>query len=107
MNRLKIRAMRPSHFMNMAFIEIYGTTPDGRYVVSGTSITELKENEAIVVDPMALLSRADAQGLIDDLWNCGLRPAEGSGSEGSLAATQRHLADMRTIVGSKLNIELK
>jgi hypothetical protein len=39
------------------------------------------------------------------LWNCGLRPTEGSGSAGSLAATQRHLDDMRTVAFHKLGIK--
>lgn len=38
-----------------------------------------------------------AQGLMDELWRCGLRPTEGTGSAGSLAATERHLADMQRI----------
>lgn len=39
-----------------------------------------------------------AQFLMDRLWECGLRPTEGSGSAGSLAATQKHLEDMRALV---------
>lgn len=39
-----------------------------------------------------------AQALMDDLWLCGIRPSEGSGSAGALAATQKHLEDMRTLV---------
>jgi hypothetical protein len=46
-----------------------------------------------------------AQQLMDDIWECGLRPSEGTGSAGSLAATQRHLDDMRKIVFHKLNIK--
>ena len=38
------------------------------------------------------------QVLMDDLWNCGLRPSEGTGSAGSLKATQEHLKDMRQLV---------
>jgi hypothetical protein len=50
------------------------------------------------VDPTFCLSMDDAQALMDDLWHAGLRPTEGSGSAGALAATQRHLEDMRTLV---------
>lgn len=39
--------------------------------------------------------------LIDDLWTAGLRPTEGAGSAGALAATQRHLQDMRALVFDK------
>lgn len=39
-----------------------------------------------------------AQELMDSLWTAGIRPTEGSGSAGSLAATERHLADMQKLV---------
>ena len=51
--------------------------------------------------PMCTLSTKEAQSLIDSLWDCGLRPSEGSGSAGALAATQKHLEDMRTLVFKK------
>lgn len=47
--------------------------------------------------PALSLTMQDAQDLIDQLWRCGLRPSEGSGSAGALAATQLHLKDMQTI----------
>lgn len=50
--------------------------------------------------PLTLTYQA-AQKLIDDLWNCGLRPGEGSGSAGALKATQGHLEDMRKLVFEK------
>lgn len=47
--------------------------------------------------PTFQLTNEEAQDLIDDLWRCGLRPTEGTGSAGSLKATQNHLEDMRTL----------
>jgi hypothetical protein len=44
-----------------------------------------------------LLSENAVQRLMDELWNIGYRPSEGSGSAGALAATQRHLDDMRKL----------
>jgi hypothetical protein len=35
---------------------------------------------------------------MDELWHAGIRPTEGAGSAGAMAATQRHLEDMRTLV---------
>lgn len=49
-------------------------------------------------DPAITLQPDQAQALIDELWRTGLRPTEGTGSAGSLAATERHLADMRALV---------
>jgi len=53
--------------------------------------------------PALVLDKTKAQQLMDDLWTCGLRPSEGTGSAGALAAVTRHLEDMRTLVfkGSK------
>lgn len=39
-----------------------------------------------------------AQELMDDLWQCGLRPSEGTGSAGAMRAVERHLEDMRRLV---------
>lgn len=47
--------------------------------------------------PTISISSQDAQDLMDDLWRCGLRPTEGVGSIGQLAATERHLTDMQAI----------
>jgi len=41
---------------------------------------------------------------MDSLWDCGLRPSEGTGSAGALSATQKHLDDMRKIVFKKLGL---
>lgn len=45
--------------------------------------------------PTLSLQPCAAEQLMDQLWDCGLRPSEGSGSAGAMAATQLHLADMR------------
>ena len=57
--------------------------------------------------PTMTLDPQAAQLLMDQLWSVGLRPTEGTGSAGSLAATQHHLADMRRIAFAGLNIEVK
>ena len=49
-------------------------------------------------EPTLSIPTEDAQTLMDDLWQAGLRPTEGTGSAGSLAATERHLKDMRRLV---------
>ena len=57
-----------------------------------------KQDRNQVVPAFLEVENDEAQQLMDTLWECGLRPTEGSGSAGSLAATQRHLEDMRTLV---------
>ncbi len=51
----------------------------------------------VIDTPTLSLNNHQAQNLIDELWRCGLRPSEGSGSAGMLAATERHLTDMKKI----------
>lgn len=57
-----------------------------------------KEDEGLVPMPTLQLKIQEAQELVDALWAAGVRPTEGIGSSGSLAATQKHLEDMRHIV---------
>lgn len=51
----------------------------------------------VLPEPTISLSDDEAQQAIDELWRAGFRPTEGTGSAGSLAATQAHLSDMRKI----------
>ena len=51
-----------------------------------------------IAQPQLELNTSDAQSLMDQLWACGLRPTEGSGSAGALSAVQAHLADFRRLV---------
>jgi len=70
--------------------------------VYGTSLP----NDGTTPEPSMQLSPEAAQQLMDQLWQAGLRPTEGTGSAGSLAATQKHLDDMRAIVGQQLGVNL-
>ena len=54
-----------------------------------------------ISDPLFRLDYTQSQALIDNLWDCGLRPSEGSGSAGAMKATQNHLEDMRKLAGVK------
>lgn len=60
-----------------------------------------------IPDPTIKLTRDECQQLMDELWKVGLRPSEGSGSAGSLAATERHLKDMQTIAFKMLEAPLR
>lgn len=54
-----------------------------------------RDHKSGPLDPFLRLELSEAQELMDCLWTAGLRPAEGRGSAGSLAATERHLSDMQ------------
>lgn len=57
--------------------------------------------------PMLTLFERDAevalQSLMDQLWAAGVRPAD-VGTAGHLAATTKHLEDMRAIAFSKMEV---
>ena len=55
-------------------------------------------------EPAMRIDYASAQRMMDQLWLVGLRPSEGTGSAGALSATEKHLADMRTIAFKALEI---
>ncbi len=57
-------------------------------------------------EPTFRLNPEAAQQLMDALWDCGIRPTEGKGSAGQMAATERHLKDMRAFVFNSLKIPL-
>lgn len=73
-------------------------TNDGRYSYAQPLVYSEKA-EGQILEPVVELIGEEAQQLMDELWSAGLRPTEGAGSAGSLAATERHLKDMRTLLG--------
>lgn len=70
---------------------------DGTRLVALPLKFEPLQDRLIITDPTIRMSLDQAQRLMDELWNCGLRPSEGTGSAGALAATQKHLEDMQAI----------
>ena len=65
--------------------------------VVAARVTMIPHESGTMIEPMMRLEIQQAQQLMDELWQCGLRPTEGTGSAGSLAATERHLKDMQTV----------
>lgn len=59
------------------------------------------------INPLISVNENEAQKLMDQMWSVGIRPSNGEGSVGQLAATENHLNDMRSIVakytGTKLS----
>lgn len=62
-------------------------------------LTEEEQNKEC---PSTMQLRPDeAQQFMDELWRVGIRPADGAGSVGQMAATEKHLEDMRRLVFSE------
>lgn len=75
-------------------------------LVQNFEVRRIEEHECVRQDVAPLhIDRAGAQVLMDDLWNCGIRPTDGAGTAGSMRATEKHLEDMRAIVFQKMEIQ--
>lgn len=99
MNDIEIRLARDWYFdgvRGVIFKTEWESTMPKRYVATDFLWQVVEEGQR--VDPVFDLEMTKAQKLMDNLWECGLRPTEGAGSAGSLAATQRHLEDIRALL---------
>lgn len=87
-------------------LHAYARLPDGRVAIQEQCITfrSLTQEEASQVPraPLLHLSKESLQSLIDQLWQLGIRPTEGHGSTGQLAATERHLEHTTRLLDSTL-----
>ena len=104
---LEIRAFRQEFRSKgiAVFIDDVPASPDQKYL--SAKPLEFRERELFETNdgpPTVTLKGNAAQILMDDLWDCGLRPSEGTGSAGQLAAVQNHLADFKAILFHKLRI---
>lgn len=70
---------------------------NGKFGVFQAPVVQFIE-DGDVIEPFMHMSISDAQTLMNQLWHCGVRPSDGTGSTGQLAATERHLADMQRLV---------
>lgn len=93
---LEARAQRDIYHDAVALLLFHVDINGIRSRVKPLELERVTENNTYY-GPTVYLAMSTAQQLMDQLWECGLRPTEGTGSAGALAATQGHLADMRTI----------
>jgi hypothetical protein len=92
-------------FGNRLHIFVTGRVKSGSIVAQPAMFVERPEDSGEVILPMLNISMEEGQRLMDELWGCGLRPTEGSGSAGSLASTERHLKDMQAIAFGLLSLD--
>ena len=77
---------------------------ENKVSVATEIVMETKDKSHYALAPLFSLSIDNAQELMDNLWQCGLRPTEGTGSAGSLKATQDHLKDLQSFVNRLLSM---
>ncbi len=90
------------HVTNEMFsrkVQIYAVTDDGKKALEPLTVTEVDLPEgAMVTTPMLSLNKAEAQNLINSMYEAGLRPQDGSGAIAHIEAVKYHLEDMRKLV---------
>jgi hypothetical protein len=106
---LKIKCARPPFSMDghVEFLMIDRDEDGKRAVVKNLTLETVEQGAYL--HPTGTLDQQSAQELMDNLWECGFRPSEGTGSAGAMAATEKHLADMRNItkgVMKKIGVEI-
>jgi hypothetical protein len=93
---LHFRAQKRIWDDSIAIYLLDKSIPDRLGIVTDYIFTALKPGQMYPETPLRVSITA-AQELMDNLWECGLRPSEGSGSAGALLATQSHLKDMQSL----------
>ena len=108
---MSIGNIKPIEFMARREEWDFGISLYSRQVTVGNGfylaqplMYEKIDQPGLIAEPFARLEIQAAQQLMDELWQCGLRPSEGTGSAGSLKATQDHLSDMQKTVYKSLKI---
>jgi hypothetical protein len=86
-------------------IAIFARVKQGeKYFYPKPTVWEEQGGGLSVDEPLLILATEDAQRLIDELWQAGLRPTQGKQSEGVMSAQASHLEDMRALAFAKLNV---
>ncbi len=93
-------------FGDTAEVYMHGRSPDGRRAIPARAqLEQLAPDDPRLdmhMEPFIRLKHDDLQRLMDALWHAGIRPSEGQGSAGQLAAVQAHLKDMQDITQKTL-----
>jgi hypothetical protein len=96
---IKIRAFKqPWDNGIRLYILDYSIFPKSKGICTNLTFETIEEGAAYPDSAAIPLDNTSTQSLMDMLWDCGFRPSEGSGSAGAMAATKKHLEDMRTLV---------
>lgn len=85
-NRLRVRVSK-DEFGEWVQLRFYKRGQDKLEIVSDV-VWELIDDTIYPGPTPFQLTGVDAQSLMDQLWDTGIRPTEGKGSAGSLAATE-------------------
>jgi hypothetical protein len=97
--------IKPSYMGRYFDIQLYRTHDKYTDVIVGLEIETFNHYEEEPGESLGIgFSPLQMQALIDCLWKAGFRPTEGSGSAGSLAATQEHLKTVQDVMNRTLTL---
>lgn len=92
--------------VNAGDTECIGSTAvRGRGYIEDCLMSQVATTDHVIIKPFLTLTAEQAQQIVDAFWKAGIQPSNGAGSVGQLAATERHLADIRKIAFKKLDIK--
>lgn len=88
----------PEYWDGELRISYYERQDEKTFVAVEWKMVELPQYQMLPDGAARTIPVEAAQSLMNELWECGIRPAQGAGSAGQLSATLAHLEDMRTLV---------
>jgi hypothetical protein len=98
LHEMPFRFIGEKHLARGCGMKLYGVRDRGQTFEALTCSTPIPVEDGTEAPVWVTLRDEEAQSLMDALWNTGVRPSNGEGSVGQLAATEAHLADMRALV---------
>jgi len=101
----RIAARRTDISLGADKIKLYYVEKTDQTFRAAAQIPTEEVSQGASVPSFLELDQNMAQKLMDDLWDCGLRPTEGTGSAGAMAAVENHLNDLRKITFATIGIE--
>lgn len=84
--------------ISMLFVKRFVNDSNESIAVAEPMLFKKVEEHGVRHPPTIELRIDEATALMDDLWRCGIRPSNGDGSVGEIAAVRNHLADMQKLV---------
>jgi len=94
--QMQVRAMREM-FQDSIRIWLREKNVNGEWAfLTDLVFTIVPPDSAESIEYKSILFPVEAaQQMMDELWNCGLRPSEGSGSAGAMRQAEDHLATLK------------
>lgn len=102
---MQIRAQKTDFSKSISLAILEYSQKSGKLYVA-EPVVMMERDDGLSIQPTLQLEPAQAQQLMDDLWECGVRPTEGTGSAGAMSAVQAHLKDLRKLLSAAVEVNL-